>query len=184
MSRPENLDYTQNRELSWLRFNHRVLEEAQDATVPLMERMKFVAIFTSNLDEFFMIRVGSLYDMAAADNTKQDIRSVEHASQAQALDFVHVDFTDFFWQCAGLTYIDDSFRRESYVSALAVALSGNIPRLIVISAVARSEAHRCYRKRKANHKSLNRHCKDVFVDVRMQCRSCISRLALRQAVRA
>ena len=75
MSRPENLDYTQNRELSWLRFNHRVLEEAQDATVPLMERMKFVAIFTSNLDEFFMIRVGSLYDMAAADNTKQDIRS-------------------------------------------------------------------------------------------------------------
>lgn len=75
MSRPENLDYTQNRELSWLRFNHRVLEEAQDETVPLMERMKFVAIFTSNLDEFFMIRVGSLYDMAAADNTKQDIRS-------------------------------------------------------------------------------------------------------------
>ena len=43
--------------------------------MPLMERMKFVAIFTSNLDEFFMIRVGSLYDMAAADNTKQDIRS-------------------------------------------------------------------------------------------------------------
>ena len=75
MSRPENLDYTQNRELSWLRFNQRVLEEAQDETVPLMERMKFVAIFTSNLDEFFMIRVGSLYDMAAADNTKQDIRS-------------------------------------------------------------------------------------------------------------
>ncbi len=75
MNRPENLDYTQNRELSWLRFNHRVLEEAQDESVPLMERMKFVAIFTSNLDEFFMIRVGSLYDMAAADNTKQDIRS-------------------------------------------------------------------------------------------------------------
>ena len=75
MSRPENLDYTQNRELSWLRFNHRVLEEAQDESVPLMERMKFVAIFTSNLDEFFMIRVGSVYDMAAADNTKQDIRS-------------------------------------------------------------------------------------------------------------
>ena len=75
MSRPENLDYTQNRELSWLRFNQRVLEEARDESVPLMERMKFVAIFTSNLDEFFMIRVGSLYDMAAADNTKQDIRS-------------------------------------------------------------------------------------------------------------
>ena len=70
MGKQEILDYTQNRELSWLRFNQRVLEEARDETVPLMERMKFVAIFTSNLDEFFMIRVGSLYDMAAADNRK------------------------------------------------------------------------------------------------------------------
>ena len=61
MAKPEILDYTQNRELSWLRFNQRVLEEARDESVPLMERMKFVAIFTSNLDEFFMIRVGSLY---------------------------------------------------------------------------------------------------------------------------
>lgn len=53
--RKELLNYTQNRELSWLRFNERVLQEAQDPTVPLLERMKFVAIFTSNLDEFFMI---------------------------------------------------------------------------------------------------------------------------------
>ena len=69
------LNYTQNRELSWLRFDERVLEEARDETVPLLERMKFVAIFTSNLDEFFMIRVGSLYDMAAADNKTIDSRS-------------------------------------------------------------------------------------------------------------
>ena len=52
-----------------------MLEEARDETVPLMERMKFVAIFTSNLDEFFMIRVGSLYDMAAVDNKKLDTKS-------------------------------------------------------------------------------------------------------------
>lgn len=75
MGKQSVLDYTQNRELSWLRFNQRVLEEARDETVPLMERMKFVAIFTSNLDEFFMIRVGSLYDMAAVDNKKLDTKS-------------------------------------------------------------------------------------------------------------
>ena len=81
MDKPEILDYTQNRELSWLRFNQRVLQEAQDETVPLMERMKFVAIFTSNLDEFFMIRVGSLYDMADADSRKIDLRSGMTAQQ-------------------------------------------------------------------------------------------------------
>ncbi|MGN0710029.1 MAG: polyphosphate kinase 1 [Anaerovoracaceae bacterium] len=64
--------YTQNRELSWLNFNRRVLEEAAFDRVPALERLKFVSIFTSNMDEFFMVRVGSLFDLSQVSPDKID----------------------------------------------------------------------------------------------------------------
>ncbi|MBR2727946.1 MAG: polyphosphate kinase 1 [Solobacterium sp.] len=67
--------YTQNRELAWLRFNERCLEEAGDPEVPLLERLKFLAIFSSNLDEFFAVRTGRLAGMKAIREDETDSRS-------------------------------------------------------------------------------------------------------------
>ncbi len=74
---PRDYSYTQNRELSWLRFDDRVLDEAFDAKVPLFERLKFCEIFESNLNEWFMIRVGGLSDLASLKNQPKDNKSNE-----------------------------------------------------------------------------------------------------------
>lgn len=76
-----DFSYTQNRELSWLRFDNRVLDEAFDESVPLFERLKFVSIFESNLDEFLMVRVGGLSDLAELKKQPVDNKSNMTASE-------------------------------------------------------------------------------------------------------
>ena len=80
-------DYS-NRELSWILFNKRVLSEAKDKNNPLFERLKFLSITSSNLDEFFMVRVASLKDMVNAGYTKTDIAGMTPAEQLTALNKV------------------------------------------------------------------------------------------------
>ncbi|MBU9747145.1 RNA degradosome polyphosphate kinase [Lachnospiraceae bacterium ASD3451] len=74
-------EYYMNRELSWIKFNDRVLSEARDKSIPLFERLKFLSITASNLDEFYMIRVASLKDMVHAEYTKPDIAGMTPSQQ-------------------------------------------------------------------------------------------------------
>jgi len=76
-----------NRELSWLEFNERVLEEAQDTNNPLLERLKFLSIVSSNLDEFFMIRVASLQDQISAKFMKADPSGLTPNEQIEKISF-------------------------------------------------------------------------------------------------
>ncbi len=80
--KPEN--YV-NRELSWVEFDYRILNEARDKTIPLFERLKFLSITASNLDEFFMVRVASLKDMVHARYTKTDIAGLRPEEQLELL---------------------------------------------------------------------------------------------------
>lgn len=78
LDKPENY---YNREMSWLQFNYRILNEAKDKNIPLFERIKFLSITASNLDEFFMIRVASLIDLVHADVKKKDIAGLTPQAQ-------------------------------------------------------------------------------------------------------
>lgn len=80
-----NPEYYYNRELSWLKFDYRILSEARDKNNPLFERLKFLSITASNLDEFFMVRVASLKDMVHAGYEKEDIAGMTPKKQLAAI---------------------------------------------------------------------------------------------------
>ena len=89
-----NSEFYTNRELSWLKFNERVLLEARDDDIKLFERIKFLSISMSNLDEFFMVRVASLKDMVHAGYTKKDIAGMTPQEQLDALSVEIHKFVD------------------------------------------------------------------------------------------
>lgn len=92
-----------NRELSWLEFNQRVLEEARTAAIPLLERLKFLAITASNLDEFTMVRVGSLQLVQAEGETRPDPAGLTTKEQLQAIGARMHTFTTEQYEC----YLND-----------------------------------------------------------------------------
>ena len=87
--------YYDNRELSWLKFERRVLNEATNKDLPILERLKFVSITSSNLDEFFMVRVASLKDMEHAGYTKPDIAGMTPTEQLIAINEKTRELVDF-----------------------------------------------------------------------------------------
>jgi polyphosphate kinase len=88
-----------NRELSWLEFNQRVLDEALDSEIPLLERLKFLAITSSNLDEFFMVRVGGLQMVARSGRRKRDPAGLTPAHQLKSISQRVHDFVDAQYNC-------------------------------------------------------------------------------------
>ena len=119
-----NPEYYENRELSWIKFDQRVLEEARDKNIPLLERVKFLSIVSSNLDEFFMVRVASLKDMVHANYKKKDIAGMTAQEQLVAInndtrDMVNAQYSTYTRSIIPLLnnegiYVIDSHELLSY----------------------------------------------------------------------
>lgn len=150
-------DYFTNRELSWMLFNQRVLEEARDKENPLLERVKFLSITASNLDEFFMVRVASLSDMANVGYEKEDPAGMRTSEQLQAISeaahqmidrqyktynrmlkkLLHEQSIDIYTPGAlsdkQLDFIDHYFKREVYPVLTPMAVDSSRPFPLILN---------------------------------------------------
>lgn len=153
----DNPDYFINRELSWLSFNERVLEEARDKENPLLERLKFLSITASNLDEFFMVRVASLLDMVNVDYVKPDAAGLKPEQQLERISesahrMIHQQYTTynrmlsklmrekriFLLQVGDLTpkqldFIDHYFNSEVYPVLTPMAVDSSRPFPLILN---------------------------------------------------
>ena len=141
-----------NRELSWLEFNYRILHEARDKTIPLFERLKFLSITASNLDEFCMVRVASLKDQVHAKYKKTDIAGLRADEQLALISekthrLVELQYSTYgrsllptlkqqglqiLWEHEELTeeeqkYVDEYFRESVYPVLTPMAVDSSRP---------------------------------------------------------
>ncbi|MFR7404422.1 MAG: hypothetical protein ACLUW6_07410 [Coriobacteriaceae bacterium] len=108
--------YMQNRELSWLDFNKRVLDQGADPTVPLLERLNFISIFWSNLQEFFMVRVGSLTDLSLLKKSIIDPKS--GMTPAQQLEAIYARCHELY------PYYEETYESVRFVSRISATCAG------------------------------------------------------------
>lgn len=121
-----NPKYYNNRELSWILFNHRVLSEARDKTNPLFERLKFLSITASNLDEFFMVRVASLRDMVNAGYSKKDIAGMTAQEQLEKIDEAIHELVNLQYSPYLTPHPHRGERNEPYFIPLIMAKLANV----------------------------------------------------------
>ena len=136
---PSKESYLQNRELSWLTFNERVLDQGADETVPLLERLNFISIFWSNLQEFFMVRVGSLTDLSLVK--KHIIDSKSGMTPAEQLDAIYARCHELY-PIQERTY--ESVRKQLCargISCIVPGLEGYTEHVRVVSIVGRLLEH-------------------------------------------
>lgn len=118
-----------NRELSWLEFNQRVLDEAHDTSIPLLERLKFLAITSSNLDEFFMVRVGGLHLLQASGNVRPDASGMTPKDTLNAISLRAHQMMVEQYQCL-LTEIEPPLAEAGFQRAIPHELTDSQRRIV------------------------------------------------------